>query len=149
MSDVAVVTGSSGAIGGATCAALKEAGYDVVGLDRTPPAGAPPWRHRTAELTDPAAVREAFAGLGAMLLVNNAGVYLAREFLDTNAVAPGLVHSAMSGRIPADRRTAYLRHIPLGRFAEPTEIAAAITALAGPAGAYMTGSIVDVNGGLW
>jgi NAD(P)-dependent dehydrogenase (short-subunit alcohol dehydrogenase family) len=89
------------------------------------------------------------ASKGAVIALTRslAGV-LAPYRIRVNAVAPGIVHSAMSARIPADRQAHYLDGIPLGRFAEPAEIAGVITMLASPTAGYMTGAVVDVNGGL-
>jgi NAD(P)-dependent dehydrogenase (short-subunit alcohol dehydrogenase family) len=73
---------------------------------------------------------------------------LARHRIRVNAVAPGVVQSAMSDMIPPARRAEYAQSIPLQRFAEPDEIARVILALASDTSAYMTGAVVDVNGGL-
>ena len=64
----ALVTGAAGGIGQAVCAALRDAGYEVLGVDRAP------CDHR-ADLTDEAAVAGAFAAAGALDLVfNGAGI---------------------------------------------------------------------------
>jgi NAD(P)-dependent dehydrogenase (short-subunit alcohol dehydrogenase family) len=64
----ALVTGAAGGIGQAVCAALRDAGYEVLGVDRAPSD------HR-ADLTDEAAVAGAFAAAGALDLVfNGAGI---------------------------------------------------------------------------
>lgn len=86
---------------------------------------------------------------GVIALTRSLGLALAPYGIRVNAVAPGVVESDMSARIPASRRYHYLNEVPLGRFGAPEEIAAVIMFLAGPSSAYMTCSIVDVNGGLW
>lgn len=61
-----------------------------------------------------------------------------------NGVAPGAVDTPMiagKGYPPA--------YCPLGRFAEPSEIAEVVSFLASPASSYMTGTVVDVNGGYY
>ena len=77
---------------------------------------------------------------------------LARELaprgITVNAVAPGFVTTAMTASLPDDIRTAYLEQIPLGRFADVTDIAGPVLFLASPAAAYVTGAILGVDGGL-
>jgi NAD(P)-dependent dehydrogenase (short-subunit alcohol dehydrogenase family) len=68
----------------------------------------------------------------------------------SNAVAPGFVQTAMTDRIFADDPTArdfYTRTVPLGRFATPEEVAAAMLHLAGPHAAYTNGMIYRIDGG--
>ncbi|MEK7438035.1 MAG: SDR family NAD(P)-dependent oxidoreductase [Pseudomonadota bacterium] len=68
-----------------------------------------------------------------------------------NAVAPGLTLTERVAKrmeaIPAARRQSMIDAIPLGRFAEPDEIAAVIRFLASDEARYVTGATIDVNGG--
>jgi NAD(P)-dependent dehydrogenase (short-subunit alcohol dehydrogenase family) len=90
------------------------------------------------------------ASKGALLaLTTSLGKVLAPHNIRVNVVAPGIIESAMSARIPPDRLEHYRAGIPLGRFGLPEEVAAVIVNLAGPGWAYVTGAVVDVNGGLW
>jgi 3-oxoacyl-[acyl-carrier protein] reductase len=77
---------------------------------------------------------------------------LARELgsrnITANVVAPGFVDTDMTSALPEDRRKAILASIPLGRYAAPDEVAAAVAFLAGPDGAYITGAVLPVDGGL-
>jgi len=66
-----------------------------------------------------------------------------------NAIAPGTVDTAMSRRLPADRRAEIHAGIALRRAGEPREIAEAVSFLVGPRSSYMTGATIDVNGGMW
>jgi 3-oxoacyl-[acyl-carrier protein] reductase len=50
--------------------------------------------------------------------------------------------------LPDEQKAAYLGQIPLARFATPEEIAGTVTWLAAPAGAYVTGAVIPVDGGL-
>ena len=47
-----------------------------------------------------------------------------------------------------EQRATIRAQVPLGRYAAPEEIAAAVTWLAGPGGAYVTGAVIPVDGGL-
>ena len=87
------------------------------------------------------------AGLRCKRLDLNARL-LGAEGLAGICLARGVETLRIDRLIPADRRRAYHERIPLGRFGRPDEIAAVVTALVGDAGRYMTGSVVDVNGGL-
>ena len=77
---------------------------------------------------------------------------LAREIgsrgITVNAVAPGFVVSPLTDAIPDDLRDAALRSIPMGRFANPVEIAGAVAFLLSEDGAYVTGHVLTVDGGV-
>jgi 3-oxoacyl-[acyl-carrier protein] reductase len=66
-----------------------------------------------------------------------------------NAVAPGVTRTAMIEAIERDERTrrSFEERIPLGRFAEPAEIAGAILFLASELSSYVTGHILVADGG--
>jgi 3-oxoacyl-[acyl-carrier protein] reductase len=65
-----------------------------------------------------------------------------------NAIAPGFVHTAMTDALPEAVREGMLKIIPLGRAAEPEEIADAAVFLAGPRAKYITGQVLAVCGGM-
>jgi len=79
-------------------------------------------------------------------------VALAREVapagIRVNAVAPGMVRTEMVEAAYAARPDAYLARIPAGRIAEPEEIAAAVVFLASERASYVTGTVLNVSGGL-
>ena len=71
---------------------------------------------------------------------------LASRGITANAIAPGFVATDMTKDIPED---APLRQqIPLGRIAEPAEVAALAVFLCSPAAAYITGEVIRIDGGL-
>lgn len=72
---------------------------------------------------------------------------VARYGITANAVSPGYVRSPMTEVIPADIREALIAEIPMGRAAEPEEIAHAISFLAARESSYITGIDLSVNGG--
>jgi 3-oxoacyl-[acyl-carrier protein] reductase len=78
---------------------------------------------------------------------------LAREIgsrgITVNCVAPGFIDTDMTRALPDQAREGLLAQIPLGRLGQPEDIAAAVVFLAGPGGAYVTGTTVHVNGGMY
>jgi NAD(P)-dependent dehydrogenase (short-subunit alcohol dehydrogenase family) len=90
------------------------------------------------------------ASKGAVVtFVRAAALDLARHGVRINAVAPGVVNTRIAQWITADPvlGPSYLKKIPLGRFAEPADVAAAVGFLAGPNSAYMTGQTLILDGG--
>jgi 3-oxoacyl-[acyl-carrier protein] reductase len=74
---------------------------------------------------------------------------LASRSVTVNAVAPGYVETAMTAVLDAKQREAMLSHIPLGRPGSEQEVAHAVAFLASPQAGYITGHVLDVNGGLF
>ena len=78
---------------------------------------------------------------------------LAREVgsrgITVNTVAPGFIETDMTRDLPEDAKAAMLGQIALGRLGQPQDIAEAVAFLAGPAGAYITGETLHVNGGMY
>ena len=78
---------------------------------------------------------------------------LAREIgsrnITVNCVAPGFIDTDMTRELPEEQREALIKQIPLSRLGDPADIATAVTFLAGPAAAYITGETINVNGGMY
>ncbi|HTV53098.1 MAG TPA: 3-oxoacyl-ACP reductase FabG [Steroidobacteraceae bacterium] len=78
---------------------------------------------------------------------------LAREVgsrgITVNAVAPGFIDTDMTRALSAEQRAALIGQIPLERLGSPQDVAAAVTFLASPQAAYITGETLHVNGGLY
>ncbi|WP_068180088.1 3-oxoacyl-ACP reductase FabG [Mycobacterium sp. UM_CSW] len=72
---------------------------------------------------------------------------LARFGITVNAISPN-ARTRMIESIPEDKRAAITASIPLGRFGEPSEMAAAVAFLASDEAAYITGVVLPVDGGL-
>ncbi len=72
---------------------------------------------------------------------------LARRRITVNVVAPGVVLTDMGKSIPEEARDKMLVQVPLGRFAEPSEIADAVLFLCSDLARYVTGQTLHVNGG--
>ena len=77
---------------------------------------------------------------------------LAREIasrgITVNVVAPGFIDTDMTKVLADDQRDAMLAQVPLGRLGSGDDIAAAVLFLASPAGGYITGETLHVNGGM-
>lgn len=65
-----------------------------------------------------------------------------------NSVAPGMISTDMTDDLSPARRTALLGGIPLGRFGEPGEVADLVAFLASDRAAYITGSVLEIHGGM-
>ncbi len=78
---------------------------------------------------------------------------LAREIgsrnITVNCIAPGFIDTDMTKVLGEEQHAALLTQIPLGRLGKPEDIAAAVTFLASPQAAYITGSTLHVNGGMY
>ncbi|MGV3655326.1 MAG: 3-oxoacyl-ACP reductase FabG [Noviherbaspirillum sp.] len=78
---------------------------------------------------------------------------LAREVgsrnITVNCVAPGFIDTDMTRALSEQQVTALQQQIPLGRLGQPEDIAAAVAFLASPQAAYVTGSTLHVNGGMY
>jgi 3-oxoacyl-[acyl-carrier protein] reductase len=67
--------------------------------------------------------------------------------ITANAVAPGAVEGYMTAHLSPDERAAVIAGVPLGRFAEPIEIATVVAFLASDGASFVNGATIDVNGG--
>lgn len=74
---------------------------------------------------------------------------VARKGVTVNAVAPGYTSTDMTSGIPETVAKQITNMIPIGRMADPGEIAAAVTFLAGMRASYVTGQVIGVNGGMY
>ena len=71
----------------------------------------------------------------------------ARRGIRANAIAPGVVDTAMVATIPETVRAEMLKNIPLGRLGTPSEVANVALFLCSPLASYVTGQTLEVNGG--
>ncbi len=74
---------------------------------------------------------------------------LASRNITANAVAPGYIETAMTAVLDEKQRNSMLEHIPLGRAGTDADIANAVRFLASDDAAYITGHVLDVNGGMY
>jgi 3-oxoacyl-[acyl-carrier protein] reductase len=92
-------------------------------------------------------VNYAAAKAGVVGLTRTVALEHARHRIRCNAVAPGMVQTPMIDAVPADAGERMRSAIPLGRFAQPDEIAAAIAFLTSDDASYITGATLSCDGG--
>ena len=73
---------------------------------------------------------------------------VASRNITVNAVAPGFIETAMTAELPADLKEKALGMIPLGRVGTDAEVADAVHFLASEGASYITGHVLNVNGGM-
>ncbi len=88
---------------------------------------------------------------GVLSMSRELGVQFAREGIRVNALCPGPVNTPLLQELfakDAERAQRRLVHVPMGRFAEPAEIAAAVAFLASDDSSFITASTFLVDGGI-
>jgi 3-oxoacyl-[acyl-carrier protein] reductase len=88
------------------------------------------------------------AKAGLIGLTRALAVEVASRSITVNAVSPGFIVSPMTDPLPQKIKEDLLARIPLGRMGQDAEVAAAILFLASDEAAYITGQVLDVNGGM-
>jgi 3-oxoacyl-[acyl-carrier protein] reductase len=73
---------------------------------------------------------------------------LGSRSITANVVAPGFIDTDMTRALPEATQKQYVDSIPLGRFANPDEVAGVVEFVASPAAAYISGAVIPVDGGL-
>jgi 3-oxoacyl-[acyl-carrier protein] reductase len=89
----------------------------------------------------------AAAKAGVIGMTRSLAKEFARRQITVNAVAPGVVQTAMLGEIKPEVMAEYLKQIPVGRLAQPEDIANVVLFLASEETGYVTGQVIPVTGG--
>lgn len=72
---------------------------------------------------------------------------VAKHGITANIVAPGYVNIGMGKRLPSEFKKKILSQIPIDRFAEPREVVEAVLFLASDSASYITGQVINIDGG--
>ncbi len=99
-------------------------------------------------LGSPGQVNYAASKAGLVGMARSLARELGSRSITANVVAPGYVDTDMTAVLTDDQKAAIRAQVPLGRYADPDEVAAAVTWLAGDGGGYVTGAVIPVDGGL-
>ena len=74
---------------------------------------------------------------------------IASRNITVNAIAPGFIDTDMTAALSDQLKESMLAHIPLKRFGKPEDVAAAVKFLASEEAGYITGAVLNVNGGMY
>jgi len=102
-----------------------------------------------AEMGNPGQANYVAAKAGVIGLTKAIAMEIASRNITVNAVAPGFIETPMTDVLSAEVKESLKTRIPLGRMGCPRDVAAAIVFLASDEAGYITGHVLDVNGGLY
>lgn len=86
---------------------------------------------------------------GIISLVKTAALEFARFQTTVNAIRPGFIDTMMTRAVPDDLRQRLIDDIPLGRPGQPVDVAGAVAFLCSEDASYITGAVLDINGGAY
>jgi 3-oxoacyl-[acyl-carrier protein] reductase len=95
-----------------------------------------------------AGVDYAVSKAGLMCLTKSLAKRLAKYNILVNAVAPGVIESPMTAPWPEEVKKSFIEKIPLGRLGKPEDVAKVVVFLASDDSNYITGQIINVDGGI-
>ncbi len=101
-----------------------------------------------AEMGNPGQTNYVASKAGLIGLTKSLAQEMGSRNITVNAVAPGFIETNMTHGLSPDLKEKLLANIPLKRMGQPEDIAAAVVFLASDAAAYITGHVLDVNGGI-
>ena len=101
-----------------------------------------------AEMGNPGQTNYVASKAGLIGLTKSLAQEMGSRNITVNAVAPGFIETDMTHGLSPELKEKLLANIPLKRMGLPEDIAAAVVFLASDAAAYITGHVLDVNGGI-
>src|SRR6202051_3650066 len=102
-----------------------------------------------AEAGNPGQANYVASKAGLIGLTKSLAQEMASRNITVNAVAPGFIETDMTASLSEELKTNMLAHIPLKRFGKPEDVAAAVRFLASEEAGYITGAVLNVNGGMY
>ncbi len=85
---------------------------------------------------------------GQVAMVKSLAKEVASRKITVNCVSPGFIDTDFISGLPEEQKKHYLEMVPLKRFGEAGEVAHSVLFLASPEAAYITGSVLEISGGL-
>ncbi len=101
-----------------------------------------------ARMGNPGQTNYAASKAGMIGFVRSLAREVALRGITVNAVAPGFIDTEMTRSLPDAAREKLLELVPLGRFGHVGDVAGPVAFLLSEAGSYLTGTVLDVNGGM-
>ena len=102
-----------------------------------------------AEAGNPGQANYVASKAGLIGLTKSLAQEMASRNITVNAVAPGFIDTDMTAGLSTELKDNMLGHIPLKRFGKAEDVAAAVRFLASEEAGYITGHVLDVNGGMY
>jgi len=101
------------------------------------------------EMGNPGQANYSASKAGVLGLTKTLARELASRNITVNAIAPGFIQTAMTDKLTEDAREKLFELIPLGRLGQPEDVASAALFLASSEADYITGQVINVNGGMY